>query len=125
MTQNNLMVTGCVMAALGVIMGAFGAHGLESQLSADRLEVYKTAVDYHLYHALGLIVLGTATKLTKSSLLLSWSANIMLAGIVLFSGSLYLLTLTGLSWLGAVAPFGGTAFIIAWLLFAIGMWRER
>jgi len=125
MTQNNLMVTGCVMAALGVIMGAFGAHGLESQLSADRLEVYKTAVDYHLYHALGLIVLGTATKLTESSLLLSWSANIMLAGIVLFSGSLYLLTLTGLSWLGAVAPFGGTAFIIAWLLFAIGMWRER
>jgi len=113
------------MAALGVIMGAFGAHGLESQLSADRLEIYKTAVDYHLYHALGLIVLGTVIKVTESSLLLLWSASIMLAGIVLFSGSLYLLTLTGLSWLGAVAPFGGTAFIIAWLLFAIGMWRTR
>ena len=113
------------MAALGVIMGAFGAHGLESRLSADRLEIYTTAVDYHLYHALGLIVLGSVAKTMQSSPLLLWSAGIMLAGIVLFSGSLYLLTLTDLRWLGMIAPFGGTAFIIAWLLLAIGVWRTR
>ena len=120
-----LIVLGCVTAALGVIMGAFGAHGLESRLSADRLEIYNTAVDYHLYHALGLIVLGITMKVTESSTLLLWSAGIMLVGMVLFSGSLYLLTLTGLRWLGIITPFGGTAFIIAWLLLAAGMWRTR
>ena len=123
--HKHLIVTGCIMAALGVIMGAFGAHGLESRLSADRLEIYTTAVDYHLYHALGLIVLGSVAKTMQSSPLLLWSAGIMLAGIVLFSGSLYLLTLTDLRWLGMIAPFGGTAFIIAWLLLAIGVWRTR
>ena len=121
----NLIVTGCVLAALGVIMGAFGAHGLESRLSTDRLAIYNTAVDYHLYHALGLIVLGSVAKTTKSSPQLLWSAVTMLAGIVLFSGSLYLLTLTNLRWLGMIAPVGGTAFIIAWLLFAMGVWRTR
>ncbi len=121
--HNNLIVTGCVLAALGVIMGAFGAHGLESRLSIDRLAIYNTAVDYHLYHALGLIVLGSVAKATRPSPLLLWSAVAMLAGIVLFSGSLYLLTLTDLRWLGMIAPFGGTAFIIAWLLLAMGVWR--
>ena len=123
--HKNLIVTGCVLAALGVIMGAFGAHGLESRLSTDRLAIYNTAVDYHLYHALGLIVLGSVAKATKSSPLLLWSAVTMLAGIVLFSGSLYLLALTNLRWLGMIAPFGGTAFIIAWLLLAMGVWRTR
>ncbi len=123
--HNNLIVTGCVLAALGVIMGAFGAHGLESRLSIDRLAIYNTAVDYHLYHALGLIVLGSVAKATKPSPLLLWSAVTMFAGIVLFSGSLYLLTLTDLRWLGMIAPFGGTAFIIAWLLLAMGVWRTR
>lgn len=123
--HKNLIVTGCVLAALGVIMGAFGAHGLESRLSTDRLAIYNTAVDYHLYHALGLVVLGSVAKSTKPSPLLLWSAVTMLAGIVLFSGSLYLLTLTNLRWLGMIAPFGGTAFIIAWLLLAMGVWRTR
>ena len=122
--HKGFIVIGCVLAAMGVIMGAFGAHGLESHLSADKLEIYETAVDYHFYHALGLIVLGTVTKTTESSPLMIWSGSSMLAGIVLFSGSLYLLALTGLSWLGILTPFGGTAFIIAWLLFAIGIRRS-
>jgi uncharacterized membrane protein YgdD (TMEM256/DUF423 family) len=117
-TAKLFLVLGCIAALLAVALGAFGAHGLKTRIAPELLSVYKTGVEYHFYHALGLILVGlTAWRLPESAHLKAagWA---MLAGIVLFSGSLYLLALTGLGWLGAITPFGGLAFLAAWGLFA-------
>ena len=82
------------------------------------LAVYQTGVQYHFYHALGLLIIGIAASHLPASASLKWSARLMLAGIVLFSGSLYLLAVTDIRWLGMITPLGGMAFIIAWLLLA-------
>ena len=111
-------------AALAVIFGAFGAHGIEARLEPRMLSVYQTAVEYHTYHALGIILIGLIITTRPNSILTRWAAAIMLAGIILFSGSLYLLSFSGMRWLGAITPFGGLAFIIAWLLVGIAWWRE-
>jgi len=112
------LATGCIAALLAVALGAFGAHGLKSRIAPELIGVYRTGVEYHFYHALGLILVGvTAFRLSGSAYLRAagWA---MVAGIVLFSGSLYLLALTGAGWLGAITPFGGLAFLVAWGLFA-------
>lgn len=114
---------GAILAALGVILGAFGAHGLRSRLEPRMLEVWQTGVEYHMYHALGLILIGMICHWIVNSSLIKWSGMLMLAGIVLFSGSLYLLALTRAGWLGALAPFGGGSFIIAWILLAAALVR--
>ena len=112
---------GSINALIAVALGAFGAHALKTRLSADMLAVFETGVQYHFYHALGLLVVGLiATHLPESSLL-QWSGWLMVAGIVFFSGSLYILAVSGISWLGAITPIGGTAFIVAWLLLAIAV----
>jgi uncharacterized membrane protein YgdD (TMEM256/DUF423 family) len=112
---------GSINAAIAVALGAFGAHALKNSLSKDMLAVFETGVQYHFYHALGLLVVGLiATHLPESSLL-QWSGWLMVAGIVFFSGSLYILAGSGISWLGAITPIGGTAFIVAWLLLAIAV----
>lgn len=103
----------------GVAMGAFGAHGLRGTLTPAMLAVYQTAVNYHMWHALGLGLIATIAYQHPGAPLLRWAGWIMLAGIVLFSGSLYLLSLSGIEWLGAITPFGGAAFLIAWLLIAL------
>ncbi len=114
----NYLFLGALNAALAIVLGAFGAHGLKTQLSAQMLSVFHTGVEYHGYHALGLILLGLFIRAHPTRGVLHASGVCMLIGIVLFSGSLYVLSLSGLRWLGMITPLGGTAFIIAWLLFA-------
>ena len=115
------LLLGSVNAALAVGLGAFGAHGLRSRLSEDLLSTYQTGVQYHFYHALGLFAVALVASLLPDSALVKWSGWLMLAGILLFSGSLYLLSITGIRWLGAITPLGGVAFISAWLLLAVAV----
>jgi uncharacterized membrane protein YgdD (TMEM256/DUF423 family) len=110
-------------AALAIALGAFGAHALKARLEPRLLEVFHTAVLYHLFHSLGLAVVGlTALKIVDSRAL-AGSGWLMLTGIVLFCGSLYLLSVTGARWLGTVTPLGGLAFILAWILFVAAALR--
>ena len=118
-TAKLFLILGSFNAALVVLLGAFGAHALKARLSTEMLAVYQTGVHYHLFHALGLLAVGlVATQVTDSSYL-RWSGWLMLVGIILFSGSLYLMSVSGLRWLGMITPFGGISFIIAWILFVI------
>lgn len=115
------IVAGAVNAAIAVMLGAFGAHALKDKLSERYLAIWETAVQYQMFHALGLIAIGI---LASSSILgvssqLNWAGYTMLAGIIIFSGSLYLLSLTGVGVLGAITPIGGVLFIIGWILLII------
>ena len=121
--QSNFMLAGAVAGFVGVAFGAFGAHGLRGRLSPDMLAVFETGVRYQMYHALALM-LTAAIMLTgriesgRAIAIAGWS---FVAGIVLFSGSLYLLAVTGITSLGAVTPLGGVAFLIGWACLAIAM----
>jgi len=115
------LILGGINAALVVMLGAFGAHGLKARLTAEMLAVYQTGVHYHLFHALGLLAVGLVASQIADSVWLKWSGWLMLAGIILFSGSLYVLSVSGLRWLGAVTPFGGFSFIVAWVLFVVAI----
>ena len=117
-------VTGGANAALAVLLGAFGAHALRERISEALLQTWGTAVEYHLYHALGLFVVAFVSSRLPDSRLVRWAGWLMLAGIVLFSGSLYALSLTGRSALGAVAPFGGVSFVAAWVALATAVFKE-
>jgi uncharacterized membrane protein YgdD (TMEM256/DUF423 family) len=108
-------------AALVVAMGAFGAHALKTRISSDMMAVYHTAVLYHAIHALGLIAIGLVAAWLPDSGYLKSAGWTMFAGIVLFSGSLYLLSVTGSRWLGAITPIGGVAFLLAWVLFCLAI----
>lgn len=121
--SKTILVVASVLLALAVAAGAFGAHALKAQLSAEMLQTWKTAVDYHFYHALGLLVIG-ALALLLPDLPLKWPAILLLSGIVLFSGSLYVLAITGTKWLGAITPLGGLSFIAGWLLLAFTVWKK-
>jgi uncharacterized membrane protein YgdD (TMEM256/DUF423 family) len=112
---------GALAAALGVALGAFGAHALKARLSADMLAVWQTAVQYHLWHALGLIAIGLLAQHLPASVPVRVAGWLMLAGIVLFSGSLYALALSGARSLGAIAPFGGACLILAWLVLVFAL----
>ena len=106
------------LLALAVGLGAFGAHALKERLDVYSLSVWEKAVFYHFVHALGMLIVSSMVQLKRPAAdLICW---LLLAGLILFSGSLYLLALTGTRALGAVTPFGGVAFIIAWILLA---WR--
>jgi uncharacterized membrane protein YgdD (TMEM256/DUF423 family) len=118
------LTLGALLAALGVAMGAFGAHALKSRLAGDMHAVFQTGVQYHMLHALGLVLIGLALRWIGPSTLLTWSGVLMGLGVLLFSGSLYVLSITGVRAWGAVTPFGGTAFIVAWFLFAIAAWQS-
>lgn len=111
---------GALLAGLAVAAGAFGAHGLEGRVSPDRLDTFHTAVTYHMYHALALLVVGWAATQGWSPLI-HWAGYCFIGGILVFSGSLYVLVLSDTAWLGAVTPIGGAAFIGGWLLFAAGV----
>ena len=115
------LAAGGLAAFAAVALGAFGAHALKTRLSAEMLAVWHTGVEYHVYHALGLLAVGLVAAQLPESMLLKWSGWLMLAGIVLFSGSLYALALSGERWLGAITPIGGTAFLAAWSLFVIAV----
>lgn len=105
-----------IAGATAVGIGAFGAHGLESILEANsRLDTFETAVRYHFYHALALLVVAIWHHLQPKRKILEKSMWSFLIGIIIFSGSLYVLSLTGITWLGAITPLGGVAFIVGWL----------
>ncbi|RKU09472.1 DUF423 domain-containing protein [Candidatus Poribacteria bacterium] len=104
---------GSGFALIAVITGAFAAHALKTRLSPDMFQVFEVAVRYQMYHALGLIA-GAWAASQWSSQLITASGWLFVAGIVIFSGSLYILSLTGVRWLGAITPIGGVAFIIGW-----------
>ena len=105
------------------MFGAFGAHALKAQLSPDRLQVYETAVRYHFFHALGLLGIGLTLRFVDVATV-RWAAVLVIAGIVLFSGSLYALTFGAPRLLGIVTPVGGLALIAGWVCFAAGVWRS-
>ena len=103
---------------LGVMLGAFGAHGLKGKVEPYLLEVFKTGVLYHLIHALGLFVVAWLSTVSQDPKI-SWAGILMIVGIVLFSGSLYLMTVTGIRALGAITPLGGLSFLAAWILIVL------
>ena len=117
------IVFGSLNAMLAVILGAFGAHALRGRLPAVMLAVWHTAGQYHFLHALGLIAVGLLAVHSPGKSLLKTAGWLMFAGIVLFCGSLYLLAVTQVRWLGFITPFGGVAFILSWLLTAVAAWR--
>ncbi len=113
---------GAFAGALGVALGAFGAHALKARVGADMLMVFETGVRYQMYHALALLAVAYAAGRLQSG----WvdaAGWLFVAGIVVFSGSLYLMTLTGARWLGAVTPIGGLCFILGWLTLVIAAVR--
>jgi uncharacterized membrane protein YgdD (TMEM256/DUF423 family) len=118
-----LAIAGALIA-LATLLGAFGAHALRGELTANRLEVYLTADRYQYFHSLGLLGIGLAARHADTALL-RWAANFVLTGIILFCGSLYLLTFGAPTALGVVTPLGGLFLIIGWVLFALAMWRTR
>jgi uncharacterized membrane protein YgdD (TMEM256/DUF423 family) len=122
--RNRFISMGAASMFIAVAAGAFGAHSLKQMLSAEMLAVYHTAVDYQVYHSLGLILIGLLlTNHNNTGLRLS--AWLMLAGMLIFSGSLYLLSITGVSWLGAITPIGGLCFLAAWLNLAWQTFKVR
>lgn len=118
-----ILLGGSVFLVLAVITGAFGAHALKGKLADDMMQVYKTGVEYHFYHALGLLLVGILS-LQVPSALISWSGILLILGIVLFSGSLYLMALTGMKWVGAVTPMGGLCFIAGWVFLFFAIWKN-
>ncbi len=118
MNHSPALIFGSLLAALGVGLGAFGAHGLRSILDSSQLEWWHTAVQYQMWHALGLIGLG-ASHLERLTL----PVTLLTLGTLMFAGSLYLLALTGLHWLGMITPIGGLLMIAGWLTVAWRVWR--
>ena len=117
------MALGALNGALAVAAGAFGAHALRARLADNLLSAFQTGAQYHMYHALALVFAGLALHVFPEARALRTGALLLLAGIVLFCGSLYALALSGVTALGAITPLGGLAFISGWLTFAVGAWR--
>jgi uncharacterized membrane protein YgdD (TMEM256/DUF423 family) len=121
----NWSAAGAVALALGVALGAFGAHGLKDRLDAYSMSVWEKAVFYHFIHALGILIVSLMPKAgALPQPAANWVCALLLAGIALFSGSLYALALTGARGLGAVTPLGGVSFIAAWLMLAWALVRR-
>lgn len=123
MKNQQILLTGAVFMALGVLFGAFGAHALKKILSPDMLAVFNTGVEYQFYHALGLLLVGLIGFRIKSKWL-NWSGILMIFGIIIFSGSLYALSISGIKILGAITPIGGLAFVAGWICFAVAILRK-
>lgn len=114
---------GSLSALIGVAAGAFGAHGLRARLAPDLMAIFETGVRYQMYHSLALLAVAWACTRWRGALppAAGW---LFLAGIVIFSGSLYVLALTGQRWYGAITPFGGAAFLAGWTLLAVAAMRQ-
>lgn len=117
-----ILMSGALMALFGVAIGAFGAHGLKSFLSEQMLAAFETGVRYHLIHALGMISAGLSLAFVPLRQF-KWAGWAFFLGVVLFSGSLYVMSISGVRGLGIVTPFGGLCFIVGWGLLARGYWK--
>lgn len=120
--QRTFFAIGALSAAVAVLLGSFAAHALKGRLAPEQLAVFETGVRYQLAHALGLLAAAWAVERFAGDAA-RWGGWLLVAGSVLFSGSLYLLVLTGVRWLGLVTPFGGVAFIVGWVLLAMAALR--
>jgi uncharacterized membrane protein YgdD (TMEM256/DUF423 family) len=116
--DRTFLLVGALAGVVGVALGAFGAHGLRGRLSPEMLAVFETGVRYHMYHALALLLVASIVGRIEGRLVVA-AGWFFTAGIVLFSGSLYLLAVTGITLLGAITPFGGVAFLIGWACLAV------
>jgi uncharacterized membrane protein YgdD (TMEM256/DUF423 family) len=131
MTARLILLAAALFGTLGVALGAFGAHGYKNYLeetlkaanAAARLTTYETAVRYQFYHALALLAVGILRLVRPDMVSLGTVAWLFVGGIVLFSGSLYLLSFTGIKWFGPVTPVGGLLFLAGWVLLAVAAWR--
>lgn len=121
--MKKVLFVGAVFMALSVLMGAFGAHALKTRLSPEMLAVYKTAVEYQFYHSLGLLLIGLIGFRIESKWL-NWSGILLIGGIILFSGSLYILSISGIKVLGTITPIGGLAFVAGWICLSIGILKN-
>jgi uncharacterized membrane protein YgdD (TMEM256/DUF423 family) len=123
MSARIALILAAAFLFVGVVAGAFGGHALKSRLAPELMSIYQTAVQYHFWHALGLLAVGIALTLRPESGALIAAAWLLVAGLVLFCGSLYLLALTGVRGFGAVTPIGGAAFLAAWAALAWAAWK--
>jgi uncharacterized membrane protein YgdD (TMEM256/DUF423 family) len=119
------LLLAAISGFFAVALGAFGAHGLRDRLSADLLAVYQTGVQYHFWHTLALLGIAALLVHAPQSAYLKWSGNLFALGIVIFSGSLYVLAISGVRWLGAITPIGGVAFLAGWVCLAIAAWQWK
>ena len=121
MNEMRLAALGAINALIAVAAGAFGAHALKTRLDARRFDIFETAARYQMYHALGMI--AAAWLASRGLALAATGGWVMLGGVVVFSGSLYALALSGENWLGAITPIGGLALITGWALVGVAAWR--
>lgn len=119
------LIAGAINAVIGVALGAFGAHGLEGKVEDKYLKVWETGVQYHMYHALALLVVGILmnSSFFGETPMLKWAGNLFILGIICFSGSLYVTTIAGggLGKFGLITPLGGVLFMIGWILFIVAI----
>jgi len=129
MMYKSYLVIAAILGAVTVALGAFGAHGLKDKLTTDALNIFETAVKYQFYHVFALLAAGILFQQFGNASML-WSGRLFIAGIVLFSGSLYALTYfkaignSSMNWLGAVTPLGGLCFIAGWIMMALAVWKR-
>ena len=124
-SARSFLAMGAMFSALAVAFGAIGTHALASRVPADRLAIWQTAVQYHIYHALGLFVVGFVCQIMPNSMKTRIAGYAIVAGILLFSGSLYAYALYGEKWLTTFAPIGGLSLIAGWILLAIALLLGR
>ena len=122
-TAKLFLSIGSISGALAVIIGAFGAHGLKDKICEEMLVIYRTGVEYHFYHTFALLGIGLLALHYESKLLIA-SGGSMAIGILLFSGSLYALSISGIKVLGAITPIGGLFFIIGWVLLTVAVLKS-
>lgn len=120
--KSGWLVSGAMAGAIAVALGAFGAHAMKSKVSVDLLGIFETGVRYHMYHTLALLAVAWAATRWPGPWV-NAAGWLFVAGIVVFSGSLYVMTFTGARWLGAVTPIGGLCFIAGWIALAVSGWR--
>ncbi|MGV7116781.1 DUF423 domain-containing protein [Paenibacillus kyungheensis] len=119
--MQTILIIGCIMMVLAVALGAFGAHALKKKLNADMMKVYETGVQYHIAHGLGMLLIGTLGQNLNHFTLAVTAGWLLCIGIILFSGSLYVLSFTGVRKLGAITPLGGLAFIAGWIVLLVAV----
>jgi len=121
--NRTILISGAIFMALGVLLGAFGAHALKTRLTPEMMQIYQIGVEYQFYHAIGLLFTGIIGFQINSKWV-SRSAIFLGIGIILFSGSLYLIALSGIKAIGAITPIGGLLFVAGWISLAIGVWKR-